>query len=164
MIPRVLGVVEREIMRPEYPIKYAAMPIYHDNKIVAYIAARCYLTGEHKIYLNEDDIINSYDVVFMYTQKKRKNFPNFEFGKYVNAVTVKKVFDSVVQCKNYAREKNNVILMQNFVGLTYDEIIFQYNNKEEIFKKYYELESELLNDVKIINFNKISKKLQKKLV
>lgn len=145
-------------MRPKYLIKYAAMPIHSGNKIAAYIASKCYLTGEHKIYLNENETITTYDVVYMYSPTKKRLFPDFEYGKYVNSVNVDKVFDSVVQCKNYVREQNNAILYKSFVGLSYDEMIYQYNHKEEIFKKYYDLETELLCDIRIVDFEKENKK------
>ena len=149
------------------PLKYVPMPIYENDNIVVYISAKCYLIEEHKKYLPNNQEITTYDIVFCYNQDKTNNKPIFNLNKCINSINVDLIFESLKQCKNYTKELNNKLLLDQFAGKTYNEMILIYNNKEMYFQKYYELEKELTQENKIIDFQeyksiKLTKNIKKK--
>ena len=137
------------------PTFYAPMPIYEEDKIVAYIVMKCYLVGEYKVYLTSGDAISTYDIVYCYNQYKERQIPIFENNKYTNSVTTTNIYKNFKECKNIVRLRNASLLNFNYHDLSMEETIYLYNHKDDFFKDYYDLETELYYDRKIVKFRKV---------
>ena len=93
-------------MKNNYPIKYAIIPMIEQNniyedEIVYYIAIKCYVIAEHKLYQSNGEKIINYDVVSPY---KRIFFDKYKRqspvdGEYIENYSVSNIYDSYEEAK-----------------------------------------------------------------
>ena len=137
-----------------YPIKYSPMPILKNNQVVAYIAARVYLLEENKRYLSTGETITKYLIFYQYNQYNQRLEMVYDNDGYcLNGYEIDYVFNDIDSCKTFIRNKNMELILNN------DEIDMLHKN-QSYFKKYYDLENQLLSS-KIIDFNKARKRMKK---
>jgi len=149
-------------MKNNYPIKYAAMPIYEQTgwnhglnslernyDVVAYIVSKCYLINENKEYKMDGKIKNNYEVVFPYSNSvsnhyneyKRKE-PEYDINyQCSNSIVVKNVFDTYEEATKEVKKLNSGILNKQFLYLSseeflenHDKLIHNHNEKLENYK------------------------------
>lgn len=93
-------------MKNNYPIKYAIIPITEQNnrledEIVYYVAIKCYVIGEHKIYRSNGEEIVNYDVVSpykkIYYDKYKRQAPID--GEYIEHYNVSNLYDFYEEAK-----------------------------------------------------------------
>ena len=140
----------------KYPIKYMVQPMIENDKIVAFIAIKCYLLEEIKKYEVTGEITTVYKVIPFYDSFLNKIEVEFNNNKQaINFTVVKRVFDSLEEAQRYSRAKNNT----NFINS------IENNNT---LCRYYDIEYKLLNDnqeqkADIINFSDIRSRVRKRI-
>ena len=145
-----------------FKIVYAPMPIFQNNKVVAYITSRCYLI-EETISYKYDKVDYLYKVVYFYNQRKEKINPRFENDVCINSHKVPFVFEDVRKCQNYVRNLNERFIYQMINNCkNINQVNNICNHKQLYLKKYYDLEQELLKEkASIIDFKSKKRALQK---
>lgn len=148
-------------VKNNYPIKYCVMGLEEFShysvglnelepvkEVYAYIAVKCYLVSETKIYNQSGSFTMSYGVVPSWRQDMYKdNVPEFNWnGVCVNGETVKYVFDDVKEAKRYARQLNYELceeLLSSCSVTRHDEYAKELQYK---LQKAYKIEEEHLKD------------------
>lgn len=108
-------------VKNNYPIKYCVMGLeefsHYDTssneleavkEVYAYVAVKCYLVSETKIYNRDGSFKIKYGVVPTWRQDSDKEIvPEFSWNDTcINADTVSYIFNNVNDAKRYARELN----------------------------------------------------------
>ena len=146
-------------MIPNYPIFYVPMPIIKKNQIVAYIASKCYLLEENKVYYPDGTSKSIYTILYFYDQNKKRIRPIFYNDICINSNKINILFDDLDQCRAFVRRKNNESLYQKAKGVSFEKIKKMYHNMNDEYQEFYDLEEELLQlDKKLIDFKRIKKK------
>lgn len=150
-------------LKNNYPIKYCVMGLeefsHYDmglnelepvKEVYAYIAVKCYLVNETKIYNQSGSFQMRYGVVPTWRQDSYKSsVPEVNWdGVCVNAETTNYIFDNVEEAKRYARELNYELcedLLSSCSISKYDEYSKELEYK---LQKAYKIEEEHLNNNK----------------
>ena len=144
-----------------YPIKYCVMGLkefshYDDasteleavKEVYAYVAVKCYLVSETKIYNERGSFKLKYGVVPTWKQDNDKEIvPHVNWnGECINAEIVNYVFNNVEEAKRYARELNYELcedLLSSCTNARYNEYSKELEYK---LQKAYRIEEEHLNN------------------
>lgn len=156
-------------MKYNYPIKYACMPIYEQTgwsfginelekkyEVTGYIASVCYVISEKKVYTENGNFKNEYEVVFPYSLDNSKLFDTWkrEFPHYncyhqcVNSIKVNSLFDTFDEAKEKCTELNEKLKSEASMFIPFDEEFYQnveniHNEYDLKLSKYLNLETEI---------------------
>lgn len=124
-----------------YPVKFAVMPIYENNKLVFNIVSRVYLISEKTIYDKSGDIKVEIEVFFPFVKNIETNTyqriePTFKYDVMINAQIVDEIFETYEEANNSVFEKNKAILLSKMPK----------NNSENYEKKSNEVMAEFHNN------------------
>ena len=171
-------------MKNNYPIKYAAMPIYEHSgyqyglneledtyDIALYIVSKCYLIEESIKYLEDGNKKNIFKVVFTFEKKGYysydtivRSLPHYNiYGQSTNSVIVDKIFDDFESCYIETERLNREILGNKIGCLPYNDKVgemikklkTEYNEKN---MEYRELEKKIEDGTSDLVANDIPKK------
>jgi len=166
----------------KYPIKYGIMPIMEqigwspgvcelerEYGVVAYIVSKCYLVGEHKVYLSDGNTKIKYEVVFPYRRNEfvydqfKRVFPEYNFNaKCINSFKVNELFDSFEEASTLAAKMNETLVGREIQVLSFDENIKEKiqiirDKHQKTLDKYKEIEEmieQTTEDMKVNSSNK----------
>lgn len=166
------------VMKINYPIKYAAMPIIEqvgwvhglnelerDYGVVCYIVSKCYLLNDSTKYMANGKSVKEYEVVFPYQSsingKWEKTIPTFNLFNYVctNSNKTDGVFDTYEEALVHATEKNEKLCKKTWMWLPCSsDLLEKIHEKKEEFSgrlaKYKKLERQMLLYTKDMEVNK----------
>lgn len=130
-------------MKINYPVKYAAMPIYEQvgwcpgfNELereygtVCYIVSKCYLVKDSIRYRENGQSIMEYEVVFPYQHRENRwerKTPSFNIYSHecTNSDIVEKVFDTYEEALEDATTKNDDLLKKIWGVIPYTKDFMQ---------------------------------------
>ena len=159
-----------------FPIKYGVLevnekinianistPVFIDVKV--YIACKCYILSEHRIYRKDGTIDESYEVVFMYKKTMddfRRTEPLFSGEECTNKVPTKDVFTDFSLASSRADELNKKAFRDFATTIPYDseygtKVKTGKNNHDKLLGTYKDHEKQLEENTK--SFNEFVKKL-----
>ena len=169
-------------MKNNYPIKYAAMPIYEQTgwthglnalernyDVVAYIVSKCYLISERKEYKRNGKQINNYEVVFPYSNsvsnyynEYKRREPEYDCTRECsNSIVVKNIYDTYEDANKEAQKLNQEILNKEFSYLSIEKFL---EKQEELTDKHNEklgiyklLETEIEKNIEDLEVDSPSK-------
>ena len=157
------------MMKYNYPIKYAVMPIYgqvsfgldKSIQIVGYIVSKCYIICDKLRYFEDGSRKREYEVVFPYQKKDitrrddwQRVYPEFTYNNQCkNATEVSEVFDSFEDASNLKDKLNKDILAHSFGFIDYN------SNYQNNIKKLKRIHNE-----KMDNFKQLEKKIQEETI
>lgn len=125
-----------------FPIKYAAMPIYDNNVIKGYVTCKCYLIKDIKTYKENGMEEQSYDVVFCkdLNQLNQEQIPKFNlYGICINVTTVTNIYDNFDMAFENTKQLNQKLRSYLINHYSYSNLLMAINNLEKRFKNYDEL-------------------------
>ena len=141
-------------MKINYPIKYAAMPIFDGQDVITcYIASKCYLLNDATNYKEDGSSTKEYEVSFPYQMTHsniwRQVEPCFNFyGECLNSIKTSNVFSTYEEALDYAQKRNEELFEQSISYLPIMENMVQIiqeqkENFDAKLAKYKELEQQI---------------------
>lgn len=90
-------------------IKYSIMELKENDKLIAYMVAKCYVIKEPDTYKKTADPNNTYEVVFEWEPNGKTDIvPIYDNEQNcVNSTKVACVFDKLKECKQKAEDLND---------------------------------------------------------
>ena len=178
MVAEICDLLLEVVMKINYPIKYAAMPIIEqvgwshglnelerEYDVVCYIVSKCYLLKDSTKYMENGKSIKEYEVVFPYQSngngKLTRTIPEFNLFSYActNSNKTDGVFDTYEEALVHATEKNEKLCEKTWMWLPYSsDLLEKIHAKKEEFSsrlaKYKKLERQMLLYTKDLEVNK----------
>lgn len=118
-------------MKKHNSFVYATIPIVENNKVICYIASKCYLLQRMKFSADEDGMIKVYEVVPLYakgdTNIWHRNEPHFDYDKHVLYSCLNDIYRSRI-CTNSLRVGEVFLTMEAAIKNKNQKNIELFNN------------------------------------
>ena len=147
-------------MEIKNPVRYAMMPLFEKDSndglnVMLYIASRCYLLSEKKLYLPDGSFKMLYEVVFPFQKNTNTNEYERTKPKYnskeecTNSTIAQEIYFDYQSINDKLKQKNDELVFNKIFKLNYDN---------DFEKKAKKLKDE--HSIRVNEFKKLQDKIQ----